>query len=64
MNERLKQLVDPQGFDNLFLKEISKGKSHTQAFEELNREYKEAFGRDRYSSYDSYRKTRAQRIKS
>jgi len=57
-SDRVLKMIHPKEFDRLFWKEVSKHKTHEQAFDRLNDEYKQATGQPRYSSYDSYRKAR------
>lgn len=67
--DRIKKMQDPQGFYELWLEEVRKGKSYKQAYHAIKAEYK-AFIKDnnlqelrdanivkglRYSSYDSFR---------
>lgn len=61
--KRILKLRTPTGFDELFEQEISRHRTHKEAFQVLNDEFEEAFGEPRYTSYDSYRISRSKRIK-
>ena len=56
MNERVIQMMTKDGFIALFDQEMKDDKTSTQIqiFEKLNLEYKEIFGFNRYSSYNSF----------
>lgn len=58
------QLVDPSGFDKAFtaLLQDPKIATHEQAYNILEEKYKQAFGKNKYSNYDSYRKARNRRL--
>lgn len=63
---RATELVHHAGFDRAFSKMIALEcfKTHQEAFDHLNDAYELAFGVPRYSSFDSYRVTRAKRLRS
>ena len=56
--------MTPEGFDELFEKEISSFETYEQAFKELRQECLVIFGSCRYENYESYRNARARRIKN
>lgn len=60
--KRIAKMIDPKGFDRLFEREIPHHPTYEEAFNALNDEYKGATGNNRYSNYDSYRKSRERRI--
>tara|TARA_R110002050_G_scaffold174876_5_gene307832 strand:- start:3490 stop:3708 length:219 start_codon:yes stop_codon:yes gene_type:complete len=58
------KLVKASGFDAEFTAlSMATGKSYVECFNLLNDIYSKAFGADRYSDYNSYRNTRARRLK-
>lgn len=59
-------LIKAQGFDQAFdnLRQDIRFRNGEQAFEHLNKAYREAFGVDRYASYSSYKSSRSQRDNS
>jgi hypothetical protein len=57
------KLIDPHEFDRQFW-ELTQDRTHEQAYKELEKRYKQVFGQNRYSSYDSYRVARDRRRKS
>ena len=61
--KRHKKLLTPEGFDELFEREISRHSTHAEAFQELKKECLVIFGQCRYDTYQSYRLSRSQRIK-
>jgi len=64
ISERLVQMIDPRGFDRVFEEELSQNETYRQTFQRLNSEFEEAFGRNRYANYESYRQARRQRMKA
>lgn len=56
-------MTDPKGFDELFEQEISKHDTYEEAYLALEAEYQQVFSKPRYTSYESYRIARRQRIK-
>ena len=63
ITDRHIKMISPAGFDALFEQEINNHPTHEQAFNSLNEEYLAAFGKVRYSNFESYRITRLQRIR-
>jgi len=68
MNKKISReelaLLEPSGFDNLFYKKlgIKCVKTQLQAYELAEKCYQKAFGRRKYSSFDSYRNARNKRL--
>lgn len=59
------KLIKAQDFDREFTRLLEVGEcTHVEAFLQLNEIYRNAFGADRYSDYDSYRVARRRRIKA
>jgi len=59
------RLVHARDFDRAFTEPISQpDTTHEQAFYYLNELYLETFGKEKYSDYNSYRVTRANRLKA
>lgn len=63
VDERNINLVFPEDFDQRFLEMTREADTYEAAYDAVEQEYFEMFGRRRYASYDSYRITRAKRIK-
>lgn len=61
--KRIKKLRTPSGFDEVFEQEIRKHPTYEDAFETLNKEFKQWFDEPRYKNYEAYRQSRRQRIK-
>ena len=61
------RLVTDEGFIRVFwdtlreLRETDPSVTHEQVYELLNDEYREAFGEDRFKSFDAFRKRRDRR---
>jgi len=51
-------LLSPSGFENKFHKYCKSSKTYEQAYERVEKEYEQTFGKRRYSSYDSFRVTK------
>jgi len=62
MKEKL-LLLSADGFIREFWKKTKKHKTLISAYEELEIEYQEIFGKRRYSDYDSFRVCRDRKIK-
>ncbi len=62
MKEKL-LLISADGFIREFWKKTKKHKTLISAYEELEIEYQEIFGKRRYSDYDSFRVCRDRKIK-
>lgn len=58
------EMIHPHGFDKLFEKQIRISNTYEEAFNQLNSEYMSVYGTPRYASYESYRQSRRQRIKT
>lgn len=59
------RLITAKGFDNAFTTLLSDPRLTTQcaAYDQLETEYFNYFGRRRYSNFDSYRQARNRRLK-
>lgn len=58
------RLFNAKYFDLEFFKLLGEGLTQEAAFEKLNEAYKEATGQSRYSNLQSYRVTKARRLKN
>jgi len=58
------RLLEPSGFDKAFTALLQDPKivTHQQAYDILEEKYNEAFGKNRYSNYASYRQARNRRL--
>ena len=56
--DKLKQMVDPCGFVDVWHKECGEGESFTDTFNRLNKEYEDYYGSPRYSDYNRFRNSR------
>jgi hypothetical protein len=61
--ERLRMLGSRDGFFELYFKECGKCETYRQAFERVNDEHENTFGRPRYSDYNSFRHQRDRWLK-
>lgn len=61
INEEANALMTPRGFDAEFFRNLATSKTHLEAYLKTEKKYKSYFGKTRYSSFDSYRKSRDQR---
>ena len=52
--ERLKKLGTTDGFVDIWRDEIKNHDTYNDAFESVNQEYEDAFGRPKYSCYQSF----------
>jgi len=50
-------------FNEIFEKEIKKGKKYSQAYEDAEHYHEEKYGQRRYSSYNSFRISRQKKIR-
>lgn len=64
ISERQSKMITPQGFDELFERAINKGNTQPEVFEQMNKEFRQAFGENRYKNFESYRVTRLKRVKT
>jgi hypothetical protein len=62
MNEKL-ILISAEGFVKEFWKRTKTHKTLLAAYEDLEREYQQTFGKRRYSDYNSFRTCRDRKIK-
>lgn len=58
------RLMSAKGFDVEFFNNLKISKTHIEAYEKTEKLYHSYFGRNRYKSYDSYRKVRNLRLKA
>ncbi|MFA6129329.1 MAG: hypothetical protein WC699_18675 [Bacteroidales bacterium] len=56
-------LVTVEGFVNRYFKHLKVCKTNTEAYEKTAEEYREAFGHDKYSGYDSFRRVKNRKFK-
>jgi len=57
------KLLTAKGFDAEFFSNLGKAKTQIEAYELTEKKYNSLFGKNRYSSFDSYRKARDNRLK-
>lgn len=57
------QLADPHKFDQRFIELTHKTTTYEEAYEQCESEHESAWGKKKYSSYNSYRNTRTKRMK-
>lgn len=57
------ELLKATGFDNLFWQKLREAKTQAEAYEQAEKEYHSYFQKNKYSSFDSYRKSRDRRFK-
>ena len=58
------KLLTVKGFDAEFFKNLAISKTHYEAYDKTEELYRSYFGRNRYSSFNSYRNARDNRIKN
>lgn len=56
--DRIKKLATTKGFNELWEKEVGKGKTHKEAFWAVEKEYRETFEENKYKNYHSFRNSR------
>lgn len=59
----IRQLSTRDGFTKKFYEYLGQDMSQKDAFDKLNTEYEQLFGKPRYANYDSYRKAREYHLK-
>ncbi len=59
----IKLQMDKKSFDTLYETKISQSETNEKAYEASEEEHEKLTGSRRYSSYDSYRRCRYDRIK-
>lgn len=59
----IRQLSTRDGFTKKFYEYLGQNMSQKDAFDKLNSEYEQLFGKPRYANYDSYRKAREYQVK-
>jgi len=57
------QLVTTQGFINRYFENLKVSKTNLEAYEKTAEEYRVAFGVEKYSGYDSFRKVKNRKFK-
>lgn len=63
LGEDALKLLTTKGFDDEFFKNLRTSETHMEAYERTEQKYLTFFGRKRYKTFESYRKSRDQRIK-
>lgn len=63
ITDRSLQMLSPEGFTRIFEQEINQEETYLETYLRLEDEYKAAFGRNRYSSYNSFQTARRERRK-
>lgn len=61
--ELMRKLHNAQGFCLYYFDQIPNFKTYKEAFDYVNGLYRELFGSDRYSSYETFRATQYQKKK-
>lgn len=61
--QRALYLTTTTGFDDAFFKNLASCKTQVEAYTLTEQEYHSYFGRNRYSSFESYRISRNKRIR-
>tara|TARA_R100000656_G_scaffold81756_1_gene59804 strand:+ start:3251 stop:3463 length:213 start_codon:yes stop_codon:yes gene_type:complete len=56
-------LLSPDGFEKKFHFYCSETKTYAEAYEKTEQEYEAAFGKRKYSGYDSFRVVKNKRLK-
>lgn len=55
-NELMRKLSTRDGFYSQYFEEIPRSRTNEEAFNKVNDLYRELFGEDRYSDFDSFKK--------
>lgn len=61
--DQMKALSSVSGFYNAYFKQLKTATSNSEAFNVVNEQYYNLFGRYRYSSYDSFSKLKNKSLK-
>lgn len=61
--KQMRTLASNQGFYNAYFKELKTAATNHEAFNIVNEQYYNLFGRYRYSSYDTFRNVKNRNIK-
>tara|TARA_B110000444_G_scaffold244587_1_gene264190 strand:- start:1274 stop:1480 length:207 start_codon:yes stop_codon:yes gene_type:complete len=61
IKQEILDLLSPSGFEDRFHKNYQISKNYNDAYQLTEQEYKQYFGKIRYSSYDSFRVTKNRR---
>jgi len=64
IDKKITSLLTPDGFDERFFELASETKTYKKAYENLETEYENYFGKRKYSDYNSYRNCRDKRLKN
>ena len=57
-----RKLMTAKGFDAEFFKNLADCNTHRQAYEKTEEKYRSYFGKNRYRSFESFRKARDRRM--
>tara|TARA_R110002020_G_scaffold470398_1_gene696267 strand:- start:9275 stop:9484 length:210 start_codon:yes stop_codon:yes gene_type:complete len=63
IDKKIILLLSPNGFDERFFELAAERKTYKKAYEDLENEYENYFGKRKYSDYNSYRNCRDKRLK-
>lgn len=63
VEDRIRMLVKFEGFNRIFEENLSHCGSKSEAYNLTEEEYHGAFGENRYSNYESFRKSRERLFK-
>ena len=58
------RLLTASGFDAEFFKNLAFCETHAQAYEKTEQLFHQYFGKNKYKSFDSFRKSRDRRLQS
>lgn len=61
--EQMKALGTTSGFFKAYFKQLKTAATNTEAFNTVNEQYHELFGRYRYSNYDTFRQQKNRNLK-
>lgn len=62
-SESIRINLDTQTFEKIFEEKTQTSSTYESAYQEAEIEHEKLCGHNRYSSYDSFRKTRSRRMK-
>jgi hypothetical protein len=57
-------MIKVEGFISRYFYNLKKYKTNEQAYQATAEEYRKAFGHDKYSGYESFRKVKNRKLKS
>ncbi len=55
--------ADAEGFDQLFFQAIKSSRTHLEAYEKAEVQHRATFGKNKYSSFESYKITKQKRLR-